>query len=140
MEAEALAEQLSVEDAEKAQLSWKVTKDVIHADLAYDDLIEKALAKGRGDGGLFGRLNLLVSPVDITAYIELDWGLLEDIADGIDSAIGSERVDNNVEIDDGMATVVEGKTGVMVDRGWLAKSISDIMVSNNPVGDRKSVV
>ena len=135
LEAEALAEELSEEEADRAQLSWKVTKDVIHADLAYDYLIDKALAQGRGDGGFFGRLNLLVGTVDIPAYIELDWGLLEDIGEGIDSAIGSERVDTTVEIDDGMATVVEGKTGVMVDRGWLAKSISDIMVSSNPVGE-----
>jgi len=131
-EAEALAEQITVEEANAGQLMWTANAESMLASIDYDALVEQALAQGREQGGPMGRLNLLVGQkVDIPVAVKFSKDALETLASSIDSAIGEKRTDNTVEIVDGYASAVEGAPGVMVNRTWLSEQLSNAMLSGN---------
>ena len=128
---EAVAEQLSVEDANATLGPWSVDALSLKANVPYDDAIEKALSVGRDDGGIAARLGLLVSARDIPLAVEFDDDLIEALASEIDLAIGDPRVDTTVAVVDGVAEPVEGKSGTMVSRSWLKDMISRAMISGD---------
>lgn len=126
----AQAEQISVEDATAAVTTWSTDALTLKADIPYEELVEKALAVGRGDGGLLTRIACIFMGHDVGVDLTYDEDALEALAAEIDKTIGDERIDATVSIEDGVATPVEGHDGRMVDREWLARQVSQAMTSN----------
>ena len=126
-----VAEQLSVEDSYRTVESWTVDALSLKANVPYEKAIEEALAVGRSDGGILTRLSLLGAKRDVALQVEFDAGCLEDLASQIDSTVGDPRTDATVSVEGGVATAVEGKSGTMVDRGWLGNMLSRAMIDSD---------
>ncbi len=127
-DAEAVAEQLSYDDAQSTQASWSTDALSLKAHVLYDDAINKAMNVGRVGSPLIDRFLLLIRPVKIPLEITYDEGLLDEFASKIDDAIGDARSDTTIEIEDNKAVVFEGHSGNLVDRSWLAHMISESLL------------
>ena len=128
---DSVAEQLSVEESYRTVESWTVDALTLKASVPYDKVVDEALAIGRSDGGVLARLALLGGKKDVSLSVDFDAGCLEDLASQIDLTIGNPRVDATVTIDEGVASPVEGHSGTMVDRDWLADKLSHSMIDND---------
>ncbi len=119
----ALAEQRSVEEARANRQLWEASAQELGAALPTDDLVKEALALGREDGGLLARVGMLFGgrTIDMRAsYVDQ---AVEKLASDVDATIGTVRVDYNVAVSNGSASVTDGHDGDMVNRTAFAKSI-----------------
>lgn len=132
-EARAIAEQLSVEEAGENTSSWQADSLSLKANIPYEALAEEALAVGRSDGGIAARLGLLFGAHEVPLAVSFDEESLETLASDIDRTIGDPRIDTTVVIEDGKARVVEGHSGILVDRAWLSSMLSNLMLSGEEV-------
>ncbi len=124
---EALAEQMSFDEAQENKIIWRENASSVGAEIPVEDLVNKAFEVGREDGGFFGRISALLSGRDIDVEISFDNELIESLAQNIDLAIGDPRVNYSIAVEDGTATVVEGRDGLEVDRDWLTLQLSDAL-------------
>lgn len=113
---EALAEQLSVEEARANKKLWWTNAALLGASLPSAELAERAYQVGRDDGGLLARLKAFFSDRTIPVGASYDETLLEELANEIDLTIGDPRVDFDVAVEEGEAYLVEGHDGYMVNR------------------------
>ena len=127
---EAVAEQISVEDANAKVTSWTADAYSLKASLPYDQVISEALDAGRR-GGPFARLYVAIAGEDVPLSLTFDDASLNAFATDIDKTVGDERVDATVKIENGNATVVSGHEGNMVDRSWLAEKLSNVMLEKD---------
>ena len=72
LEEEALAEQISVEEARANKQIWAVDAESLGATVASDELAEEAFAIGREEGGLLTRLKALVLGVSLEPRCAFD--------------------------------------------------------------------
>lgn len=128
IEGEELSEQLSYEEAQQSKRLWVATGPSVRAELPAADLARRAMALGREDGGVFTRLGLLFGGRTIEVSANYGEEELEALAHDIDTAIGEPRVDFDIEIEDGVATVTEGHSGAMIDRGLLREKLDEILL------------
>lgn len=135
IEGEELSEQLSYEEAQQSKRLWVATGPSVRAELPAADLARQAMALGREDGGVFTRIGLLFGGRTIEVRANYGEEELEDLAHDIDTAIGDPRVDFDIEIEDGVATVTEGHSGAMIDRELLREKLDEILLhSENATG------
>lgn len=127
-ERSAQAEQIAADEAASNATSWTTTGAMLKATIPYDGLIEEALHAGKS-GGPFGRLAVMMGGEHIPVSVEYDQQALDDFAGTIDKAVGKERVDTTVAIEDGKAKPVEGHEGNIVDRNWLTDEISKAVLA-----------
>ena len=118
-----LAEQMAVEEAMASKEAWQGSAESLGAAVDVQGAIKQALAVGREDGGFFARIGAKLFGRTITPAASLDSERLDDFASEIDAAIGTKRVDYDVTINSGYATVTEGNDGWMVNRDSLASQI-----------------
>ncbi len=112
----AVAEQLAVEEALSSKQAWQATADSLNGSIDIDKAINEALAIGRENGGFFGRIATQFNGSTVSLSASLDKERLDDFAKEIDSSIGTERVDYDVKIISGYATVSTGNDGWMINR------------------------
>ena len=122
----AQAEEVSVEEADAAVTSWATNIYDLSGSLPYEEVAQQALEAGRG--GPIKRLGILVFGEDVPFQVKFDDAKLDEFASGVDRTIGEPRIDATVAFEAGVAHAVEGTQGVMVDREWLAKQISDSLI------------
>lgn len=125
---EALAEQLSFEEAQKSKKLWQESAEALGATLPADELAASAFAVGREGSGPIDRIAALFGgwTVGITAHFGDEQ--IETLAADIDSAIGTVRVDYNIEVVSGVASVVAGHDGSMVNRDWLKERLAEALL------------
>ena len=78
--------------------------------------LDEAFAVGRGLSGVFDRIGAALGARPFRSSLLSMRRFSENLAHDVDQAIGVVRVDFDVSIDDGVASVVEGHDGNMVDR------------------------
>ncbi len=132
---EALAEQMSFDEAQENKLIWMEDASSLGAKLPIDDLVDKAFEIGRSDGGFFGRLSTLFSGRNINVEITFNDDLIDDLAQNIDSTIGEPRINYSITVKDGTASVVDGSDGYEVNRQWLATQLSKALLTSMQSGD-----
>ncbi|MCD2432100.1 VanW family protein [Paraeggerthella hominis] len=125
----ALAEQLAVEEARANKLAWTTSASDLGATLPARALAEEAVAAGRSDGGIFARIGALFGGRTIQPRADYASDRLEQLASDIDATIGDPRVDFNVAVNGGVATVVQGHDGSMVNRGDFARSLDQALLA-----------
>lgn len=125
----ALAEQLAVEEAQANQLAWQVSTSDLEAYIPVEELAQKAIEVGRDNGGIEGRFSALVHTTTIDVKGIYNDQLLENLAQSIDEVIGSERVDWSVGVYDGVAYIITGSDGNMVNRDTLVTQLNSAYLS-----------
>lgn len=130
-QSEALAEQVSVEDARSSQQLWTTDASSLSATVPYEDLAAEALAVGREDGGVLARISALFGGSSVDLRIDYEDTLFEGFVSGIDNAIGSPRVDYSIQVVDGTASVTEGHDGMMIDRDVFAGKLADAFLESD---------
>lgn len=124
----ALAQQLAVEEARANKLAWKADATSLQARIPAEQLASEALAVGREDGGLFARLGALLSGATVEPRADYGEGSIETLASEVDAAIGEPRVDYDITVEDGTASVTAGHDGYMVDRSWFKQSLDQVFL------------
>lgn len=119
----ALAQQLSVEEARANRQLWTADAATVGASIPAEDLAKSALEVGRGDGGVLARISALFGGWNVEMRLSYDGEKLESLASEIDASIGNPRVDYSIKVVDGVASVVEGHDGMMVNRDWFGDSL-----------------
>ncbi len=122
---EALAEQLSVEEARESTQLWVVTADSLAATVPAYDLASEAFLLGRENGGVFLRLKALLFDSVIEPYATYDEVALEALSNEIDLTLGDPRVDYGMIVSEGQASLVEGHDGYMINREDFRKLLND---------------
>lgn len=117
------AEEVSYEEAVASRVLWTTDAHVLQAKLNTDDLLKEAFAFGREEGGLIERIQALFGGFEIAPSAHYDVVQLEALAASIDETIGSPRVDFGITIADGIAAIVEGHDGYMVDRAMFTTEL-----------------
>jgi len=128
LQEEALAEQLSVGEAQQAKQLWVTDAEALGATLPAAELAAEALAVGREDGGLGARLGAGLAGRDIPVHAAYDAAALEALGQSLDATIGEPRTDWSVAVEDGQARVVEGRAGRLVSRDALAASLDEALL------------
>ena len=80
----AQAEQLSVDQARLNNQLWTTSPNELGGSIDYDNLAERAISVGRGDGGLFARLASQFKGHDVQVEIAFDETQVEHLAQQID--------------------------------------------------------
>ncbi|WP_165044136.1 VanW family protein [Adlercreutzia sp. ZJ138] len=127
----ALAEQLAVEEARENKQMWMATSSSLSASVPAHSLAQAALAVGRDDGGIIGRLGARLLGHDIPFLLEFNEEELEGLALDIDKTIGTPRVDFNIAVDGGVASVSPGNDGNIIDRDDLRQRLTNAFAGTN---------
>ena len=135
LESEALAEQISIEEARANHAVWTPTAASLGASAKVDEAVKEALSYGRGLGNIFNRLGAQFFGHDISMGVAFDEFAIESLAAEIDLAIGDARIDTAVGIDDGYAFVVDGHDGQLLNRETFRSSIESCLNGENPDGE-----
>lgn len=123
------SEEVSVADAAAAQSTWITDAQTLQARLNTDSLAQQALDVGRGNGGFFTRLGALLFGYEIDPTLQMNDNAVETLASDIDETLGNPRVNYNIDVEDGVATVTAGHDGNEIDREWLTRQLTDEFLS-----------
>ena len=93
LQEDALAEQRSVEDAERARQLWLADAASLGAALPADELAAEALAVGREQGGVGARVQAALGGWDVPVRLTFDGDAVEALAQSVDAALGEPRAD-----------------------------------------------
>lgn len=129
----ALAQQLSVEEARANRQLWTADASSLGASIPAEEIAKEALEVGRGEGGILARISALFGGWSVDMRLAYDAEKLESLASEIDASIGNPRVDYSFEVTDGIASVVEGHDGMMLDRDDFSNALSAaFLISEDP--------
>ena len=127
----AQAEQLSVDQARLNNQLWTTSPNELGGSIDYDNLAERAISVGRGDGGLFARLASQFKGHDVQVEIAFDETQVEHLAQQIDDTLGDPRIDADISISNGWAAANNGHDGMMVNRSTLTDKISTLVLDDS---------
>ena len=116
--------------------AWVANASLLAARLDTEGMVSEAFSVGRDEGGLIARLQAAFGGWSIAARAVYGENELEAFASGIDDVVGEPRVDFNVAVEDGVASVSEGHDGTMIDRDALKRELDGVLLSE---GDGKLV-
>lgn len=128
---EALAEQVSVEEARANKKLWWTNAELLGASLPAEELAEQAYQVGREQGGVFARMKAAFGDKVIPVAASYNETLFEELANDIDLTIGDPRVDYGIAVEEGEVSLVEGHDGYMVDREAFRAKLDEAFFSGN---------
>lgn len=137
LEQEALAEQISYEEAQSQRKVWLADAVTLGAELPADALASQAFAIGRDDG-IFGRVNAALFGRNIEVKAEYSDVLLGSVVEEIEASAGEPMMDYGISITDGISSVTEGHDGYNVDRESFTASMDNYFFNENAT-DQKMV-
>lgn len=124
----AYAEQHSAEEAQARKLVWETDASMLGATLDTRGIVNEALAYGRENGGIINRISALFSGHTIDPRATYDIEKLEDLASDIDETIGNPRLNYDIIIDEGIASVSEGHDGDMINRDAFTNKLNGALL------------
>lgn len=125
----ALAEQQSVDEAKASKVLWTTDAPSLSASFDARGLAERAFSLGREDGGIIARGGALLFGKSLDPTVTFDRQAVDELAKQVDAAIGDVRVDFDIQVTDGVAQIVEGHDGNMVDRDTFEAQISEALLT-----------
>lgn len=123
-QAESIEEQISYEESLDTRTQWTLPANKLDTTLNIDELVEQAFQVGRNTGGIIGRLQAQFSSWSIEPVCTFNETSLEETLKEMTAAVGNERVNFNIEMTDGIASVTEGNDGNEVVREWLVSRLN----------------
>lgn len=124
---EALAEQLSFEEAQSNKKLWITSAAALSAALPAQEMAEEALRIG-GELGFFGRMAATEEDLTVTPRATYDENLLAGLISDINLALGSPVEDYSVAIDGENVSVVQGKEGYLLDNEEFTERLSEVLL------------
>lgn len=130
MQSEAIAEQISFEEAQREKKLWIASAETLNASLPSQELAQQALEVGRSTGVL-ERIGAALSGREIEVYAHFDETLLGNMISDINATIGYSVNDYGVKIEDGQVSVTEGNVGYLLDNHEFTKQVSDSLLKDD---------
>ena len=127
---EAIAEQVSVEEARESTQLWVATADSLAATVPAYDLAMAAYDVGREDGGILKRFHAFFFDYAVEPYASYDEVAVEELATEIDLTLGDPRVDFDIAVSEGVASVVDGHDGYMMNRDELVSRFDEAFMGD----------
>ena len=124
---EALAEQLSFEEAQSNKKLWITSAAALSAALPAQEMAEEALRIG-GELGFFGRMAATEEDLTVTPRATYDENLLAGLISDINLALGSPVEDYSVAIDGENVSGVQGKEGYLLDNEEFTERLSEVLL------------
>ena len=128
-------EQIVYEQSMSERTQWTVNASYADAVLDVDSLVEKAFQAGREEGGLFGRLSAQLTGWNVPISLSFNEQTISQLSKQMTDAVGTERVNYDIKVEDGNATVTDGHDGNEVTVDWLVGQLdSTLLGSDQNVG------
>ncbi|MEG2262680.1 MAG: VanW family protein, partial [Raoultibacter sp.] len=121
---EGLTEQQSLDEARLNTTHWTTDGSQLQASYDAADQAAQALAVGRGDGGIAKRVEVFFSGATLAPQAKFAHQATEALAQEIDRTIGKPRLDYSLAVVDGIAAVVPGHDGDMIDRNTFENELN----------------
>ncbi len=127
---ESIQEQISYEESLSNRTEWTVPASAVKAILDVDALVQQAYDVGRAQGGLFARLQARFQGWQVDVVCSFDDTLFEELRTSLTESIGTMRVNYDVDLKDGIASVTEGHAGNEVTSEWLAQRLNETFLGS----------
>ncbi|MEF9926085.1 MAG: peptidoglycan binding domain-containing protein, partial [Raoultibacter sp.] len=121
---EGLTEQQSLDEARLNTTHWTTDGSQLQASYDAADQAAQALAVGRGNGGIAKRVEVFFSGATLAPQAKFAHQATEALAQEIDRTIGKPRLDYSLAVVDGIAAVVPGHDGDMIDRNTFENELN----------------
>ncbi len=115
------------EDTLGSSHAWVVSSDTLQATLDVSYSVDQAFLVGKGLS-FRQRFECWLKGISITPEIHIPNTVVESIARHINNISGIERIEHNVSINQGIASVLPGRDGIMVDNNELLNNIVNGLV------------
>lgn len=130
LEDEALAEQVSFEEAQKDKELWVASAKNLEASLPAEELAQEAYEVGR-ESGFLDRFAAAASGKEVPIRAEYNEDLLNQLMLDINSILGDPIQEYGVKVEDGVASVTEGHDGSMMDANEFIAELDRGLLSND---------
>lgn len=134
---ETIQEQISYEESLSHRTQWTIPASSIGAILDVDALVREAYEVGRSQGGPFARLQAQFQEWHIDAACSFDNTLFEELRESLTESVGTMRVNYDVKLKDGIASVTEGHDGEEVTPEWLTAQLNTTFLGDK---ERKTYI
>lgn len=126
-----IEEQISYEESLANRTQWTVPASAVEATLDVDSLVDQAFKAGREDGGIFGRLKASLFGWQVDLTCSYNDTLLGELSDQMTSTVGNKRVNYDISIADGVASVTDGNDGNEVTVEWLTDHLNSTFLGTD---------
>lgn len=124
---EALAEQLSFEEAQSNKKLWIASADSLKAYIPAEDMANDALDLGNSFD-FFQRMGATQEQLTVSPRAAFDEEELQALISDINSSLGEEVANYDLFAHNGEVSVVEGKEGELLDNEEFSRQLSDILL------------
>ncbi len=121
-------EQISYEQGLNDRQQWTVSAAAVDAVLDVNSLVEDAFQTGRDNGGPFGRLAAQLFGRNVPVSLSFNSESVSNLAKQMTNAVGTERVNYNIKIEEGNASVTEGHDGNEITQDWLTSRLNSTLL------------
>ncbi|MDO4182346.1 MAG: VanW family protein [Coriobacteriia bacterium] len=118
----------SVEEVAAQTNSWQVTAQDLGLWIPAEDWAQAAYETGRE--GLIERIQTSVFGVTVEPVLGADQTQLQDLANSIDARMGTPRVNWDIAVSGGVASVTPGSDGILVNPATLQNQVSAVVLGN----------
>lgn len=128
-----IEQQISYEQSLAERTQWTVTGNEVDAELNIAPLVEEAFEVGRSNLGPVGRLLSTVFGYSIEPECSFNDSSLDSLCGQMTAAIGTKRVNYDIKVENGVASVTDGNEGDEVTRQWLVEHLNDALLSADQI-------
>lgn len=130
--AQNLEEQISYEESLETRTQWTIPSSRLDAVFDVEGIVDEAFQVGRDTGGFIARIQSAMNGWQLTPECSFNDTTLSEMLKEMTAAIGTERVNFNIEFgDDGIASVTSGHDGNEVVRDWLTSRLNETYFGSN---------
>lgn len=130
--AQNLEEQISYEESLETRTQWTIPSSRLDAVFDVEGIVDDAFQVGRDTGGIIARIQSAMNGWQLAPECSFNDTTLSEILKEMTAAIGTERVNINIEFgDDGIASVTSGHDGNEVVRDWLTSHLNETYFGSN---------
>ncbi len=126
---EALAEQMSFEEAQENEILWVENAESLGAYVPAEELAAEAMSVGRDGSRIRDRISAASDGRNIDVNVGFDEDAVDELALDLDDSVGDPHEDYSIAVNNGEATVVEGHDGDEVDLDWLRSQLQTCLLS-----------
>ncbi len=126
-----IEQQISYEQSLSDRTQWTVTGNEVDAELNIVPLVDEAFEVGRSNLGPVGRVLSTLFGYSIDPACSFNDSLLDTLRDQMTAAVGTKRVNYDIKVEDGIASVTDGNEGDEVTRKWLTDHLNAALLSSD---------